>query len=54
MTIRIQRNIALLSVVLFLGKLLAWYLTGSVTILTDALESIVNMVAGFLACSVLW
>jgi len=48
MTIRIQRNIALLSVVLFLGKLLAWYLTGSVTILTDALESIVNMVAGFL------
>ena len=48
MTIRIQRNIALLSVVLFLGKLLAWYLTGSVTILTDAMESIVNMVAGFL------
>jgi cation diffusion facilitator family transporter len=47
-SIRIQRNIALLSVVLFIGKMLAWYLTHSVTILTDALESIVNVVAGFL------
>ena len=48
MTIRIQRFIAVLSVVLFLAKLLAWYLTHSVTVLTDALESIVNMIAGFL------
>ena len=48
MPIRIQRNIALLSVVLFLAKMLAWYITDSVTVLTDALESIVNMVAGFL------
>lgn len=47
MSIRIQRYIALLSVVLFLAKLWAWYLTHSVTILTDALESIVNVVAGF-------
>jgi len=46
--VRIQRNIAILSVVLFLAKLLAWYLTGSVTVLTDALESTVNMFAGFL------
>ncbi len=45
--VRIQRNIALLSVLLFLAKLLAWYLTASVTVLTDALESIVNMIAGF-------
>lgn len=48
MQIRIQRNIALLSVVLFAGKMFAWYLTHSVTVLTDALEGIVNMVAGFL------
>jgi cation diffusion facilitator family transporter len=48
MTIRVQRFIAILSVVLFLAKMLAWYLTHSVTVLTDALESIVNMVAGFL------
>ncbi len=45
--IRIQRIIAALSVVLFAGKLWAWYLTGSVTILTDALESTANVVAGF-------
>ncbi|HTN46871.1 MAG TPA: cation diffusion facilitator family transporter [Flavipsychrobacter sp.] len=40
--------IVLLSVVLFLGKIAAWYLTRSVAILTDALESIVNVVAGFI------
>ncbi len=47
MIIRIQRTIAFLSVVLFAGKLWAWYLTGSVSILTDALESTVNVIAGF-------
>ena len=46
--VRIQRNIAFLAVILFLGKMLAWYLTHSVTVLTDALEGIVNMIAGFL------
>lgn len=44
--IRIQRLIALVSVILFAGKLWAWYLTHSVSILTDALESIVNIIAG--------
>lgn len=48
MPIRLQRYIALLSVVLFIGKLCAWYLTHSVTILTDALESTVNVIAGFI------
>jgi len=48
MSIRIQRYIALLSLVLFLAKIYAWYLTGSVTVLTDALESIVNVIAGFI------
>lgn len=48
MSIRIQRYLAALSVILFAGKMAAWWLTGSVTILTDALEGIVNMVAGFL------
>jgi cation diffusion facilitator family transporter len=46
--IRIQRYIAFLSVILFAGKILAWYLTHSVTVLTDALEGIVNVAAGFL------
>jgi cation diffusion facilitator family transporter len=44
--IRIQRWVATLSVVLLLGKLIAFYLTNSVAILTDALESIVNVIAG--------
>ena len=42
-----QRLIAATSVVLFAAKLAAWWLTGSVTVLTDALESIVNILAGF-------
>lgn len=48
MTVRIQRNIAILAVILFLGKLFAWYVTHSVTILTDAMESTVNVITGFL------
>lgn len=34
--------------VLLIIKTIAWYLTGSVAILTDAFESIVNVVAGFI------
>lgn len=45
--IRIQQWVAGLSLVLLAGKLIAYYLTNSVAILTDALESIVNVVAGF-------
>ena len=33
---------------LFIIKVVAWYLTGSVAILTDALESTVNVVAGLI------
>lgn len=46
--IKLQRNIAFLSLLLFLAKLWAWYITHSVTILTDALESTVNVIAGFI------
>jgi cation diffusion facilitator family transporter len=45
--IRIQQWVAILSVILLTVKLLAYYLTSSVAILTDALEGIVNVVAGF-------
>jgi cation diffusion facilitator family transporter len=45
--IRIQTWVAILSVVLLVAKLTAYYLTSSVAVLTDALESIVNVVAGF-------
>jgi len=43
----IQKWIASLSVFLLIVKFIAYYLTYSVSILTDAFESIVNVVAGF-------
>lgn len=43
-----QKWIASLSVVLLIVKFIAYYLTYSVSVLTDALESIVNVVAGFI------
>ena len=46
--IRVQKWVAGVSLILLLVKLSAYYLTNSVAILTDALESIVNVVAGFL------
>ena len=46
--IKVQKIIAFISVVLFLVKIIAWYITNSVAILTDALESIVNVVAGLI------
>ncbi|WP_344824337.1 cation diffusion facilitator family transporter [Rurimicrobium arvi] len=48
LTLRIQRLIALCSVLLFAGKMWAWYLTHSVAIFTDALESTVNVITGFI------
>jgi cation diffusion facilitator family transporter len=44
--IRIQKIVAGLSIILLIAKTIAYLLTGSVAILTDALESIVNVVAG--------
>lgn len=38
---------AITAIVLFAVKFTAWYITGSVAILTDALESIVNVLSGF-------
>jgi cation diffusion facilitator family transporter len=46
--LRLQRTIAIASSVLLIAKFWAYYLTHSVSILTDALESIVNVVAGFI------
>lgn len=42
---RFQRWIAGVGIALFMLKMAAWWVSGSVAILTDALESIVNMVA---------
>jgi len=46
--LNVQKWVAAISVVLLAIKFLAYYLTHSVAILTDALESIVNVVAGFI------
>ncbi len=46
--LRVQKIIAGISIMLFITKIIAWYLTSSVAILTDALESIVNVIAGLI------
>lgn len=46
---RIQRWIVFLSITILIGKFIAFYLTNSVGILTDAMESIVNVIAGFIS-----
>lgn len=45
--LRVQKLVTAISIALFTIKIVAWYITASVAILTDALESIVNVVAGF-------
>jgi cation diffusion facilitator family transporter len=42
-----QRLVVFTSVVLFIGKIIAWQITGSVSVLSDALESVVNVLSGF-------
>ena len=44
----VQKWITTLSVILFAAKIIAYYFTNSLAILSDALESIVNVVAGFI------
>ena len=45
---RIQLWISILSLLLFGAKIVAYHYTNSMAILTDALESIVNVIAGFI------
>src|ERR1700755_2092522 len=47
--ISVQKWVAAVAVVLFFLKLGAYYLTQSVAVLTDALETTVNVIAGFIA-----
>jgi cation diffusion facilitator family transporter len=46
--LNIQKTITIIAITLFIVKLAAWFITNSLAILTDALESIVNIVAAFL------
>lgn len=43
-----QRNVAIAGVLLFVGKLIAWRITNSDAIFSDAMESIVNIIAAFM------
>ncbi|NTV60274.1 MAG: cation transporter [Chlorobiaceae bacterium] len=43
-----QKTIAITGVLLFIIKIVAWYITQSVAILTDALESTVNVASAFI------
>lgn len=45
---KFQRIITFIGVLLFIVKIYAWYVTHSVAILTDALESTINVIAGFI------
>ena len=49
LSFRVQKIVTLVAVVLFIVKVIAWWITQSVSILTDALESTVNVVAGFIS-----
>lgn len=42
-----QKIVVITGVALFILKLLAWYLTNSIAILTDSLESTINVISGF-------
>lgn len=46
--LRLQQIVTGIGILLFITKLIAWWLTGAVAILTDALESTVNVVAGLI------
>jgi cation diffusion facilitator family transporter len=51
---KVQRIIAIFSSLIFVGKLIAYFLTNSVGILTDALESTVNVATGFITLYALY
>jgi cation diffusion facilitator family transporter len=46
--LRLQKIITAIAILLFAVKIAAWYITNSVAILTDALESIVNVIAALI------
>jgi cation diffusion facilitator family transporter len=46
--LRVQQLVTVIALLLFVIKVVAWFITGSVAVLTDALESTVNVVAGII------
>lgn len=46
---KVQKRIVIISAVILIGKFIAYFVTNSVGVLTDAMESIVNVVAGLIS-----
>lgn len=53
-SIKLQRNLAFLAIILFFLKIIAWYWTKSVSIFTDAMESTVNVATGLIGWYSIW
>lgn len=53
-SIKLQRNLAFLAILLFIIKIIAWYWTKSVAVFTDAMESIVNVATGLIGWYSIW
>ena len=49
-----QRWVAIIGIVLFIAKLIAWHLTNSDAVFSDAMESIVNIIAAFMGLYALY
>lgn len=49
-----QRWVAIMGIALFVGKLIAWRLTNSDAVFSDAMESIVNIIAAFMGLYALY
>jgi cation diffusion facilitator family transporter len=43
-----QRMVAVVGIILFIAKLIAWHMTNSDTVFSDAMESTVNIIAAFM------
>lgn len=52
--LRIQRWVLVLGFVIMGIKLLAWWLTGALSVLSDALESVINLTAGAFSMYAIW
>lgn len=52
--LRIQRWVLVLGFVIMGIKLLAWWLTGALSVLSDALESVINLTAGAFSLYAIW
>ncbi|WP_185865914.1 cation diffusion facilitator family transporter [Blattabacterium cuenoti] len=52
LNLNLQKIICFVAIVFFLIKLISWYMTSSLSIFSDAMESLINIISGFIGlCS---